>query len=74
MAKIVGYYSPGHGLGAGLLDMLGAGGIDAAAKSAALAALPIIEEKINEKLVIAGIAAAVGFAGLGLLIWTTRPR
>ena len=76
MAKILGYQTyPVSGLGAGLADLfpgLSQDAIGAVARNAAQSALPVIEEKINEKLIIAGAVAAVGFAGLGLLIWKTR--
>jgi len=77
MPKIVGYY--GHdksGLGAGITDLLGLspGNLQEFGRQAAEGAIPVIDEKINEKMLIAGAAAAVGFAGLAALIWYTRAR
>lgn len=82
MPKIVGYYgSPVSGFGAGPLDSLISGGqaaveasLQQAARQAAESAIPVIEEKLDEKLMTAGIVAGVGFAGLAALIWFTRAR
>lgn len=76
MPKIVGYYDrPASGVG-GIADLLGLSpaAMQDAGRQAAEGALPVLEEKINEKMLIAGVAAAAGFAGLAALIWFTRAR
>jgi len=59
-------YGPGpfHGFG-GLLDMIGG---DAAAQQFMIAAWPIIDQKLNDKLLVIGAVAAVGYAGLVYLM------
>jgi|GEM_PF-2537329 len=70
MPKIVGYYeTPMNGLGAGLTDLFGGQeALNQAARAAASASLPVLEEKVNEKLLYAGIAAGVAYVGLVALI------
>lgn len=74
MPKIVGYYqeapmSASSGFGAGILDLVGGQeAVNQMARNAAQAALPVIEEKLNEKLLYAGIAAGVAYVGLVALI------
>ena len=76
MPKIVGYYDhPYQGLGAGLTDLIpgfSQASLEEVGRKAAAGALPVIEEKINEKMLIAGGVAAVGFVSLAALIWYTR--
>ena len=79
MAKIVGYYDHPYttGLGAGVADLFNLGQQQASdvLSSAINASWPSIETKINEKLVIAGVAVALGFAGLAaLIVVRTQPR
>lgn len=73
MPKIVGYYgSPYGALGdTPIADLLG---LNRLTQQALASALPVIEQKIDEKLKIAAIGAGVGFVSLAALIWATRSR
>lgn len=78
MPKIVGYYdAPASALGATNLASLV--GIDEAmltrvATGAISATLPDLEQRLNQKLILAGAAIGAGFLGLAALIWSTRSR